>query len=250
MPEIERQLWRYQLFIVFRKYPRFQAIVHQDLRPLWRQTFHGADLAHRFARFREHIERVRHPRRFGPPPAELVAYVELVERIVVDTLRLTRDGRPAAWALDFLHAQVEERAGADGLVEPDPNEPLPPSERGKQVSPLSSIHTSLELHANAFGARVTSVVPPVVDKSVPTKGFGHFNQWDALRKEAHDAIDRQVNYLRETYREWYPVERNPTSKEAWLEDCEAFAKSRLEQRPPLYDRDRLRRFAERIGADL
>lgn len=259
VPEVERENWRWYLFELFCSRRRIDNLIVRDLRPLWHAAVPQNDLAQRARSFK----RLGVPRRLAKSNPPLVYYVETVEKAVAETLRLRQDGRPARWGCIHLHARVEPHAGGGftaegkpaGFVEPDPSEPPPPLQPKERPSAgFSAAMAELQMVINPAGARVTIVQPTGEPEVwVGAGDFMRFEEWEELRQVAHAAVDRQIEWFKRIFEEWYPTKRNPTTRARQKQDAEGLARHLVDRTPPPphgAERDRLRRFASYIGVDF
>jgi len=259
VPEIERENWRWYLLELFCSRRRVENLIVVELRPLWRAAVPQDDLPRRVRSFTE-LGSMRRLAAINPP---LLRYIEAVQQAVTNTLRLRQDGRPAGWGCIHLHARVEFLAGGGltaegkpaGLIAPDPSEPPPPLwPKEKPSAGFSAAMAELQIVVNPAGGRVTIVQPTgQPEEWVPAGDFMRFEEWEALRQTAHAAVDRQIERMRQTFEDWYPTKRNPTTHDRWKQNAEALVQHLLDREPaPPHgaDRDRLRRFAAYVGTDF
>ncbi len=259
VPEVERENWRWYLFELFCTRRRVDNLIVADLRPLWHTAVSKDDLARRTRSFNQ----LGIPRRLAVTNPPLLCYIEAVKQAVAETLHLRQDGRPARWGCIHLHARVEFLAGGGltdqgkpaGLVPPEPGEPPPPLQSGERRSAgFSAAMAELQIVVNPAGGRV-NIVQPTGEREVWVRAgdFMRFQEWDELRRAAHAAVDRQMDWLKETFRDWYPTGRNPTTSDRWKLDAEELARHLVDRTPaPPHgaDRDRLRRLASYVGTDF
>lgn len=181
---------REALFAALGERSRFNNVVRQDLRPLWRNATAGDSDNRLFFELRYFAE---------PPDAteSLKAYVAAVDRVVAETLGLTEDGKPAGWAGNYLHALVEPRSG-QGTPDPSvPHVPLPPRLRGVWIecAALNLQVSPQEASVSVFGddgARVTD------ERISGTAGYGDA-EWAQLASHAHELLDEHLKRMRESY---------------------------------------------------
>ncbi len=244
VPEIERENWRWMLFQHFRDSRRYQNIIAQDLRPLWRAVGY-TDLPDVVKRFRKHALRARRP----TAPAGLSDYVDALRQFVRETLQLTDDGEAARWACDYVHLDVEPKGDPSGcgFREPDPTE----RRTARAGAPFSAVLTELTITVNPAHARIEPAQSPVEAVTVAAGDFMRFDDWDELRREAHAVLDAQIDYIAATFHEWYP-DMNPTTREKRAETCKLLARHYFSNfwPPAGAERERLRELARLIGADF
>ena len=267
LPQTERQLWRYELFQRIRRESRYQNIIVQDLRPLWKNAIaeigtDDLDAAGRPIFKRRFFGLMRRASHDTSRPA-LRAYVDAVAATTTSTLRITNAGTSTLWACEFVHVDVEPRAAAKdgqwaGMAQWsrvwDP-EAIP-----DDSNPWNIMSERITIQVSPTEGRVKRgdglrELPPWAEWLEPEvtigpKSIDRFDEWDGLRKAAYAMVDHIINEFQAWYDQEYP-QQNPSTRSRFSKDADEFVRHLLERKQP-EDRamtERLRRFGRMIGAD-
>lgn len=225
VPSIERHMYRYRLFQAIREYGKYQNDVNVDLRPLWKMALrelpHGD---HVFAPF----STIRTIGRVAADRPAIAAYVDAVHH-KGDVFHLRLDGKPAPWACEFIHVDVEPLRGSDGLVGPDersePHIPINPDKGPSEY--FNAAYEFLTVMVNPACAEIyTGQFPDAAGdpEHIPAEEFMRFDEWDKLTESAHATLDHLIVHLRSTYESWYPEKPYPSTEARYVEDAKVVAK--------------------------
>ena len=238
----------------YRADPRYQAIVRQDLAPLWsaaaaapgwptRETpIHPADFG-----FFEVVEQLRELEEQAPgsPAAPHVGrYVGAVIRTGALTMGLTSRGRPATWALLAVHDDASGRSRR-------PRRSTVPARARDDDLALSLSMTPNSVSVRAFpdpdGGEPS--IREDFDLSARSVGYGA-DHWAELERTACTVIRDGVAAMRQGIEARYPL-RNPTSLARWPDDVDALFRALFHGERPVGSggSDRLRRIASQLEID-
>lgn len=263
----DRHLWRYELFQHIRTRRRYTNLIIADLRPLWNEALVESEPDDKDALGRAiyelGIHKLRARAEHDVSRSALRAYLEGLNALSVDVLRLTMDGKPTRWASEFVHVDVESRAATGDEQWPSmPRwssffggagyDPVPPGSE-----PWDIFFEDIRIEASPMSGRVLrgfnphyGSLPATASTVVPAKYLDRFNEWELLRRAAYTMVDQVIGDFKAEYLRKYPGQ-NPTTPKKLKEDANAFAAYLLTDTHPVNRADgtRLRRFANRIGAD-
>jgi len=181
---------RTALFAAFATRRRYQHIVRQDLRPLWRRAAASTSDNRLFFELRHTAEE--------PDAAEAIkVYVKDVERVVTAVLCLTLRDSPVAWAGNYLHAHVEPRSGQGT---PDPSVPHVPS--APRLRGFWYERAALDLQVSPREATVAAIgdngMIVETERIQGNAGYGDA-EWKRLADRAHELLDRRLAQMRISY---------------------------------------------------
>lgn len=211
-PESRRTILRIELFQLYASDDQYRAHVEKTLRPLWKAVgARDSDLqTNSFACAQERTDEDRASGVKSP----LTRYVDKVTSFVFDDLRLIYKGKPSAWALEFVHADVtapQRRRGQYNRGREDMYfmDGLPPSQPPSeffildgnvrlQVTPIAAVINSTDFRP----FHLSPVLLPDLEGDTVWPGTGEwmsFNNWDTLRERAHQALDQEIARLKSEY---------------------------------------------------
>jgi hypothetical protein len=235
------------LITCFRDCPRYQNVIAQDLRPLWKRAqpvivAAGLPRLSDFDRVcRLHEDQLFEEEDGGTPhDPDLARYVEKLRWFVSEKMRLARSGEPEYWATIVVHSDVVELP----VVRPSA------AFYGEEQATIALRVTPVEASIEARGADGGIVG----ERRFNTTGFD-FDYWTLLEAEAQKLLSEQIATLREQYERRYPKSSHPRRNRATLDTW------RNKHVPALFrllffkdsggsSRDTLRRVADTIGIDL
>lgn len=247
------------LFHQFRQHREYDAIIRQDLRPLWLEAYHtpiGEWLVFSFHTmvsmtakwpFFDGQERVQHEY------SAINHYVDALCATTRSRLRLTDImGRAPIWALSHLHLDVSEREQARPLSWTTDSE-VELELIGNGLCHKTRIYDrkmpSVELRLSAESLTLDIDGPLVVAESGldyvhrriwPTGGvLMNDAHWDRLEAEAIDAVRRGIQSMRKQLEARHDP-RRPTKLEAMKSDAARAVDWLLHKRRPVERNDRRR----------
>ncbi len=242
-PDLEREILRRGLIALYRADRRYKLVVAQDLRSLWIPLKHAHSRYTRFSDLCELAEeQVWHEEDGGSPhdPA-LAAYVQKIQRTVSKTMGLMFNDEPAIWVGGFVHADTS------GHIEP--------FESYSAWYDRATVHLSV----SRMNAVIRTVVPDdsgdedlIEEREIDAISYLSFDEWAELRQAAHAALDRQVDRLRERFKERHGAFRNVQSLQRQQKDLRTLFACLYHRWKPHTDdntRERLRVLALKIGID-
>ena len=259
-PTLEREALRERLLALYRNDRAYQGIVAQTLRPRWLDAWKavGGDGPVPSARtLWSRREPESHPDAPDVPAeaSPVRRYLDrLLQSVSADLGLIRADGRrPAAWAIEAVHADVTARE----------RERRPAGLRvGRLFVPVAADHPMPPPLAVSFTLRVapTSVAIEVshpdwdfadgtsVDVG-PADGFSFGPEhWTELRREARRLLGRGIALMRQHAEATYPA-RNPPSLRRQQADLAELVAWLFHRRRPAdrKDRKRLRDLSRRLG---
>ncbi len=227
---LERHTLRGLLMEQFRQAQRYQYIVQQDLRPFWNE------LRRRDPKHVDYLYPDRHP-----------AFEKLLT-VMDDRLKklgLVWQGRPAAWASQFIMADV---------IGQDKDAPSYDA-----TYPIDAARLDIEITPADARLQVVSALLPegTVRRQINASEPLGFDSWERVRQEAHTLVDDWIERVqaewkkREGYHYRNTTYRGVPADEQACKDVRFLADLLLDKRPVnRVLRRRLERLCETIGLDF
>lgn len=237
----ERAWSRNVLMAEYAARPRFQAIVAQDLRPLWR-SMEGA------ARTIMSLDDCANLERRGGDKG----YLAKLRRFVARSLRLTHAGAPAHWACEYLHGCV--RYGSGSVVYPDHYRPDEASIRLAITPSRAIVRLVREGEHYDDGGVIKRRETELARRTLYAETPLAFDDWRGLSEAAQELVEQWAGGVRAGWIGPGFEQRNAKTLDRHREDLRTlchylFADKRISYVAPR-DRLRLRRAARRAGIDL
>jgi len=238
----------------YRKWPNYASRIAQDLQPLWKHLSRRYDWGQTTDFWQ--VQNLAEDQCFaeeggeGLRDADLARYVAGLLDTVGRHMGLLEGGTAARWAMPFVQFDATKPFG--------------------QAGPLSPPHTfflrweqiAVTLKVSDLNARIslthhdgTTDTVSVLDSPDHT-----FHDWDDLRRQAHAVIDEELSRMQGEFDRAYAAREGPYVRryQSALYDPEDIALLRVlltatPNRRPEMDRarrERLRRFAKKIGIDF
>ena len=254
LPEHETRLLQSDLFRLLGEEKEYRRVVINVLRPKWQAAGVPDDHPGRFD-----FGVLHDIARDETDNGTLNAYVDDVEYVVSETLRLVKDKKPAGWAAQCLHAAVAPPthipAGLEfvpgGICRWDRYD-LPAGVESEWAFIVMGIQVS------PTGARIHVPLREPIDifcRAQRGKSeWLNFDRWDALAEAARDVLDGELAKLRWAFERRYAtsLRNRATIKKDRREVLPALFRllNHHTPPPPEVSRSRLRELAKRMEIDL
>ncbi len=246
-----RSILRRGLMERYRADARYQAIVKQDLTPLWKKVVAAPGWREEFPpsgfAFEDVLDELALLDLQDPEPlaaAHARDYVQAVARVVARSMGLMEEDRPSNWALRDLHEDVTGRSRHARLL---------------NISPRiedDDFSLSLDLTPNYVAVRYypdradpSARSDQEYDLSAMGVGYGP-EHWAELERTACGIIREAITMMRDDIEGRHPL-RNPTYIAKWDADLDALHRALFHKDRPLNPADsaRLRRLADQLGIE-